>query len=111
MVCATIAAISLVHVAGAAAYPFDRGLLLFSRFRQYESSASFVVRRAEGSSKNMIGLGQIFGIGLGASQAQSEATLVYEYLLSHDAVARLRKELWKTSSSTLFPFVALGFLA
>ena len=59
---------------------------------QYESSASFVVRRAEGSSKNMIGLGQIFGIGLGASQAQSEATLVYEYLLSHDAVARLRKE-------------------
>lgn len=59
---------------------------------QYESSASFVVRRAESSSKNLVGLGQIFGMSLGSAQAQSEATLVYEYLLSHDAVARLQKE-------------------
>lgn len=59
---------------------------------QYESSAGFVVRRAEGAPKSMLGLGQLFGLGLGSSQSQSEAFLVEEYLLSHDVLSRLQKE-------------------
>lgn len=58
---------------------------------QYESSTDFVIRHAE-SSNNSGGMGQIFGISLGTSSTASEAFIVQEYLLSHDAVAKLRRE-------------------
>jgi capsular polysaccharide transport system permease protein len=59
---------------------------------QYESRADFVVRRADAGGMSGQGLGQVFGFSLGTSQTQAEAYIVEEYLLSHDAVARLRAE-------------------
>jgi len=58
---------------------------------QYESQATFVVRRA-GVSGQSGGVGQVLGFSVGASQSQSEARIIEEFLLSHDAVERLRKE-------------------
>ena len=58
---------------------------------QYESSAAFIVRHAENSPASD-GMGQILGFSLGTSATTSEAYVVREYLLSHDAVARLSKE-------------------
>lgn len=58
---------------------------------QYESSADFIVRRAENAATST-GMGQILGFSLGSSASTSEAYAVQQYLLSHDAVARLRKE-------------------
>jgi capsular polysaccharide transport system permease protein len=58
---------------------------------QYESSTDFVIRHAEAPA-NGGGVGQIFGLSLGASSTASEAFIVQEYLLSHDAVAKLRRE-------------------
>ncbi len=96
---------SLFNVALRALHPFRWVLLLVAlptlivalyyygfASDQYESNAAFVVRRAEAPSRNMLGVGQIFGLSLGASQSQSDAYLVGEYLLSHDAVARLRRD-------------------
>lgn len=58
---------------------------------QYESQADFVVRRADVQQVGD-GFAQIFGMNLGGSATTAEAHLVSDYLLSHDAVARLRKE-------------------
>lgn len=58
---------------------------------QYESSTDFVIRHAE-SPSNTGGVGQIFGLNVGTSTTASEAFIVQEYLLSHDAVAKLRRE-------------------
>ncbi len=58
---------------------------------QYESSADFVIRHAEAPTSNG-GVGQIFGFSLGTPSTASEAFIVQRYLLSHDAVARLRRE-------------------
>jgi capsular polysaccharide transport system permease protein len=58
---------------------------------QYESRADFVVRRADVQQVGD-GFAQIFGMNLSGSATTSEAHLVSDYLLSHDAVARLRKE-------------------
>ncbi|MGP2408010.1 hypothetical protein ACTUM1_15840, partial [Listeria monocytogenes] len=55
------------------------------------SSADFIVRRAENAATST-GMGQILGFSLGSSASTSEAFAVQQYLLSHDAVARLRKE-------------------
>lgn len=55
---------------------------------QYESSANFVVRRAESASGGAE-LGQVLGFSLGASATTSDAYVVQTYLLSHDAMARL----------------------
>lgn len=58
---------------------------------QYESSADFVVKRAEtGISGNE--MGQLLGFTFGSSATTSDAYIVSEYLSSHDAVAKLRKE-------------------
>lgn len=59
---------------------------------QYESSAAFVVRKADGGFTAPSGLGQMLGFSLGLSQSQTEAYVIKDYLLSHDAVARLRRE-------------------
>jgi capsular polysaccharide transport system permease protein len=58
---------------------------------QYESRADFVVRRADTQIAGN-GFAQIFGMNLGGTATTGEAHLVSDYLLSHDAVARLRKE-------------------
>jgi len=58
---------------------------------QYESSADYIVRHAENSSTSE-GMGQILGFSLGSSASSSEAYVVQQYLLSHDAVDRLRHE-------------------
>jgi len=59
---------------------------------QYQSEAVFVVRRAGANAPSGSGMGQILGFTLGTSESQSEARLVEEYLLSIDAVNRLRRE-------------------
>lgn len=58
---------------------------------QYESSADFVVRRAD-ATKSPVDVGQLLGFTLGSGAAEGDASVVQEYLLSHDAVARLRSE-------------------
>jgi capsular polysaccharide transport system permease protein len=59
---------------------------------QYESKADFVVRKADAGAMGGGGIGQVLGFSIGSSQTQSEAYVVEDYLLSHDAVAVLRKE-------------------
>lgn len=59
---------------------------------QYESSANFVVQRADASPAGGAGVGQLLGFDFGTSPTASEAYLVEEYLMSHDVVARLSKE-------------------
>lgn len=58
---------------------------------QYESSTDFVIRHAE-SPTNTGGVGQVFGLSVGTPSTVSEAFIVQEYLLSHDAVEKLRRE-------------------
>lgn len=58
---------------------------------QYESRTDFVIRRADSSSTSN-GFGQLLGMSFGATATTEEAQLVADYLLSHDAVARLRKQ-------------------
>lgn len=58
---------------------------------QYESSADFVIRHAEAPASDG-GTGQILGFSLGTPSTASEAYIVQKYLLSHDAVAKLRRE-------------------
>ncbi|EPR14872.1 hypothetical protein M527_27215 [Sphingobium indicum IP26] len=58
---------------------------------QYASSADFVIRHAE-TSANSGNYGQLFGFNFGTSSTASEAFVVENYLLSHDAVAKLRRE-------------------
>lgn len=58
---------------------------------QYESSADFVVRHAESSRSNS-DVGQLLGFTLGTGGVESDASAVQDYLLSHDAVATLRRE-------------------
>jgi len=60
---------------------------------QYESGADFVVRRAEASAvAGGGGMSELLGFEFGSSSTLSEAYIVEEYLLSHDAVSRLRSE-------------------
>lgn len=59
--------------------------------KQYESSAAFVVRRAE-APKAGADVGQLLGFTLGGYTTGTDSSVVQEYLLSHDAVARLSKE-------------------
>lgn len=58
---------------------------------QYETSADFVVRKAD-SSGAQLGGGQLLGFNLGGSVVPSETYIVNDYLLSHDAVSILRRQ-------------------
>lgn len=58
---------------------------------QYEASADFIVRRAESPSSSGA-FGQIMGFNLGTSATAPEAFVVRDYLLSHDAVAKLESD-------------------
>ena len=55
---------------------------------QYEASADFVVRHAEASPMGGE-FGQLLGFNVSGGATQSDAYMVQDYLLSHNAVARL----------------------
>jgi len=59
---------------------------------QFESRADFVVRKADMGVAGGGGIGQVLGFSIGTSQTQTEAFVVQDYLLSHDAVSILTKE-------------------
>lgn len=59
---------------------------------QYESVSAYVVRKADSSPVSSGALGQVFGFSFGNSASQSEAFIVHDFLLSHDAVSKLRKD-------------------
>ncbi len=59
---------------------------------QYESRADYVVRRTDSTVQSGDGFAQLLGFNLSGSATTPESHLVSDYLLSHDAVARLRKE-------------------
>lgn len=60
---------------------------------QYQSQAQFVVRSSDGSPGIGGGFGQMLGLAGAVSQSQSDAMSVSEYLVSHEAIERLRKPL------------------
>lgn len=57
---------------------------------QYESEADFIVRASQDTPAAPTGLGQVLNLAGGASQSETEALSVNDYLNSHDAVAALR---------------------
>jgi capsular polysaccharide transport system permease protein len=58
---------------------------------QYESEADFIVRQTADSPAPIAGLNQALSlVGGGATESQTEALSVSDYLLSHDAVSALR---------------------
>jgi capsular polysaccharide transport system permease protein len=59
---------------------------------QYESEAHFLVHGAEAAPQPGIGVNQVISMATGISAGQNEAMSVADYLTSHDAVARLRRE-------------------
>ncbi|MBW6526771.1 lipopolysaccharide biosynthesis protein [Sphingomonas sp. RHCKR7] len=59
---------------------------------QYESQAHFLVKSADGPTASPSGFGQLLGLsGMGGSGG--EAASVSDYLTSHDAVARLSRDI------------------
>lgn len=59
---------------------------------QYESEAHFLVHAADTTPQPGIGVNQVLSMATGVSAGQNEAMSVADYLTSHDAVARLRRE-------------------
>lgn len=60
---------------------------------QYESSADFVVRRGDNPTRSTGSAGALLGFSVGgATSQQTDALIIEDYLLSHDAIARLRRE-------------------
>lgn len=60
---------------------------------QYESEAHFMIRSSEGGSNTPTGFGSLLGLAGGMTQSQGEALSVADYLESHDAVARLNRDI------------------
>ena len=58
---------------------------------QYETRVDFVIRKADVAGPQL-GAGQLLGFNLGGSAVSSEAYLVNDYLLSSEAVERLRQK-------------------
>lgn len=59
---------------------------------QYESEAHFLVHGADSTPQPGIGVNQVISMATGISASQNEAMSVADYLTSHDAVNRLRRE-------------------
>lgn len=59
---------------------------------QYESSADFVVRRGDSPTRSSGGTGALLGFSVSGAAAQTDALIIQDFLLSHDAVAQLRVE-------------------
>ncbi|WP_242097992.1 lipopolysaccharide biosynthesis protein [Sphingomonas sp. CROZ-RG-20F-R02-07] len=59
---------------------------------QYESEAHFLVHGADATPQPGVGVSQVISMATGVSAGQNEAMSVADYLTSHDAVERLRRE-------------------
>lgn len=59
---------------------------------QYESEAHFLVHGADVTPQPGIGVNQVISMATGISAGQNEAMSVADYLTSHNAVDRLRRE-------------------
>jgi capsular polysaccharide transport system permease protein len=59
---------------------------------QYESEAHFLVRTSGGTATPSVGIGAALSMMTGASSGSNEAMSVADYLTSHDAVDKLRRE-------------------
>ncbi len=68
------------------------GYLYLVASDQYESEAHFLVHSADPTPQPGIGVSQALSLATGISAGQNEAMSVADYLTSHDAVARLRRE-------------------
>ena len=68
------------------------GYLYLVASDQYESEAHFLVHAADATPQPGIGVSQVLSMATGVSAGQNEAMSVADYLTSHDAVARLRRE-------------------
>ncbi len=56
---------------------------------QYQSEAHFIIRKSSSSTAPATGFGEMLGLVGGATQTQTDAASVSDYLTSHDAVAAL----------------------
>lgn len=68
------------------------GYLYLVASDQYESEAHFLVHGAESTPQPGIGVNQVLSMATGISAGQNEAMSVADYLTSHNAVDRLRRE-------------------
>lgn len=68
------------------------GYLYLVASDQYESEAHFLVHGTDASAQPGIGVSQVISMATGVSAGQNEAMSIADYLTSHDAVARLRRE-------------------
>lgn len=68
------------------------GYLYLFASDQYESEAHFLVRGVDAAPQPGIGVSQVISSVTGVSAGQNEAMSVADYLTSHDAVDRLRRE-------------------
>ncbi|WP_244501635.1 lipopolysaccharide biosynthesis protein [Sphingomonas gellani] len=68
------------------------GYLYLFASDQYESEAHFLVHGAESTPQPGIGVSQVISMATGISAGQNEAMSVADYLTSHNAVDRLRRE-------------------
>lgn len=59
---------------------------------QYESEAHFLVHGSDNAPQPGIGVNQVISMATGISAGQNEAMSVADYLTSHNAVDRLRRE-------------------
>ena len=60
---------------------------------QYESEAHFIVSSGSHQTSAPSGFGQLLGLAGGASQSESQASSVSDYLRSHDAVETLQHDI------------------
>jgi len=68
------------------------GYLYLFASDQYESEAHFLVHGADNTPQPGIGVSQVISMATGVSAGQNEAMSVADYLTSHNAVDRLRRE-------------------
>lgn len=68
------------------------GYLYLVASDQFESEAHFLVHGADATPQPGIGVSQVISMATGVSAGQNEAMSVADYLTSHDAVERLRRE-------------------
>lgn len=68
------------------------GYLYLIASDQYESEAHFLVHGAEATPQPGIGVSEVISMATGISAGQNEAMSIADYLTSHDAVDRLRRD-------------------
>jgi capsular polysaccharide transport system permease protein len=68
------------------------GYLFLFASDQYESEAHFLVHTADNTPQPGVGVSSVISMATGVSAGQNDAMSVADYLTSHNAVDRLRKE-------------------